>query len=105
MPWPTKRDDSLAATGLFDRGTTFLTLLSIGVQPVRRFRIICTLFLPLLDDFAQDRTMCIGVTATKTHWSIAFTVDNRDNLVQHTCWGLRAFDDIFAVAMWTPTKV
>ena len=95
----------LASTRLFDSRATFLAFLRIGIQPICSFRVICAFLLPLLDDFAENRSMCIGITASETQQALAFAFDDRDDLVQHPCWSLGAFDDIFAIPMRAPSKV
>jgi len=95
----------LASTGLLDGRATFLAFLGIGIQPVCSFRVVCAFLLPLLDDFTENRSMGIGITATETQLALAFALDNRDDLVQHPCWSLGAFDNIFAVPVRAPTEV
>ena len=95
----------LASTGLFDSRTTFLTFLGIGIQPICSFRVICAFLLPLLDNFAKNRSMCVGIAATETQLALAFALDNRDDLVQHPCWSLGAFDNIFTVPVRAPSEV
>lgn len=49
--------------------------------------------------------MGVGVSAPETQQSITFALDNRHDLVEHSRWGLRAFDNVFAVWMRTPAEV
>lgn len=56
----------LASAGLFDGRTTFLAFLGIGIQPIRSLRVVCAFLLPLLDDFTENRSMGIGITASET---------------------------------------
>jgi hypothetical protein len=95
----------LASTGLFDGRTTFLAFLGIGIQPIRSLRVVCAFLLPLLDDFTENRSMGIGITASETQKALAFAFNDRDDLVQHPCRSLRAFDDILAVSVRAPSEV
>jgi hypothetical protein len=95
----------LASTGLFDGRATFLTFLGIGIQPVCSFRVVGTLLLPLLDNFTENRSVGVGITASETQLALAFAFNNWDDLVQHPCRSLRAFDDIFAIPMGAPSEV
>ena len=49
--------------------------------------------------------MCVGITASETQLALAFTFDNWDDLIQHPCGSLGAFDDILAVPMRAPSEV
>jgi hypothetical protein len=95
----------LASTGLFDGRATFLAFLGIGIQPIRSLRVVCAFLLPLLDDFTENRSMGIRITASETQKALAFAFDDRDDLVQHPCWSLGAFDDIFTVPVRAPSEV
>ena len=49
--------------------------------------------------------MGIGITASETQQALAFAFDDRDDLIQHPCGSLGAFDDILAVPMRAPSEV
>lgn len=49
--------------------------------------------------------MGIGVAASETQLALAFAFDNGDDLVQHPCRSLRAFDDVLAVPVRAPSEV